>query len=100
MGVIGTVYICGIPHKVVEVDDVFDAGHFGQIEYKTATIKITKDLTPELKEQTLCHEIVHGILTHLGDEEKSQDEHFVQILASEIWRTFLVGDFIEIEKED
>lgn len=99
MGAIGTVYICGIPHKVVEVDDVFDAGcdHFGQIDYKTATIKINKDLTPELKEQTLCHEIIHGILTHLGDGEKSQDEHFVQILASEIWRTFLVGEFIYTE---
>ena len=84
----GTVYICGIPHKVVEVDDGFDAGNFGEIEYKTATIRINKDITPELKEQTLCHEIVHGILMHLGENELCQNEHFVQIMANEIMKTF------------
>ena len=85
-----TVYICGIPYKVIEIEDLFDVdcAHFGQIDYKTATIKINKDITPELKEQTLCHEIVHGILMHLGENELCQNEHFVQIMANEIMKTF------------
>ena len=38
--------------------------------------------------QTLCHEIVHGMLVHLGFQEMSADEQFVQSLAMAINQSF------------
>ena len=56
------VNICGLPHKVIEKEDNFDIDcHFGQIDYKKCEIKINKDMTEEVKKETICHEIVHGI---------------------------------------
>lgn len=100
---INKINICGIPHKVIEVDDVFDANgyHLGQIDYKDATIKIRKDMTEEMKAFTLMHEVVHGILTLIGEDEKSQDERFVQVLAMAIMGTFeLKEPYKEVETDD
>ena len=45
-----TVNICGIPHKVVEVQDGFDnREQFAKIEYLSATIKINGAITKEIK---------------------------------------------------
>lgn len=64
------VNICGLPHEVVEVEDKFNVDcHMGMIEYKDLVIKINKDMKPEAKAETLCHEMVHGILVHLGYQE-------------------------------
>ena len=82
------VNICGIPHTVIECEDYFDADtHFGQINYKSCEIRINKDMATEAKEETICHEMVHGILVHLGYNEQSQDEQFVQALANAMRRT-------------
>ena len=85
-----TVNICGIPHKVIECDDSFNANeiHFGQINYKDCTIRISKDMTVDMKNEALCHEMIHGILVHLGYNEQSNDEQFVQALASAINQGF------------
>lgn len=88
------VNICGIPYKVIECSDNFDADtHFGQIDYKMAEIHINKDMAEEIKEEAICHEIVHGMLVHLGYNEQSQDEQFVQALGNAIHQTF------ELKKE-
>lgn len=86
------VNICGIPHEVVEYDDIFNANaiHFGQINYKACKISISKDMTEEMKNEALCHEILHGILVHLGYGDQSNDEQFVQALASAINQGFVV----------
>ena len=84
-----TVNICGVPHKVVECEDKFDLDiHFGLIDYKNCEIRINKDLSEEAKKETLCHEMVHGILVHLGYNEQSQDEQFVQALGNAIYQGF------------
>lgn len=89
-----TVNICGIPYQVVEAEDCFDVdAHFGQIDYKHATIRINKDLTPEIKNETLCHEIMHGILVHLGYSEQSQDEQFIQALGNALNQGFVVKEY-------
>ena len=86
-----TVNICGIPHKVVECEDHFDIDlHFGEIKYAMGEIRINKSLIPEIKSEALCHEILHGILVHLGYNDQSQDEQFVQALASAINQTFSI----------
>jgi len=91
------VNICGIPHKVVECEDKFDVdAHFGQIDYKACEIRINKDMTEANKKETLCHEMVHGMLTHLGYTNYSNDEVFVQSLANAIYQGFE----IKIESEE
>lgn len=83
------VNICGIPHKVVECEDKFDTDcHFGQIDYKACEIRINKDISPASKKETLCHEMLHGMLVHLGYAEASQDEQFVQALGNAIYQSF------------
>jgi len=83
------VNICGIPHKVIECEDRFDVdAHFGQIDYKACEIRINKDITEASKKETICHEMVHGMLTHLGYIEYSQDEQLVQALGNAIYQGF------------
>lgn len=81
--------ICGVPHKIVECEDKFDTDlHFGLIDYKTCEIRINKDISDESKKETLCHEVLHGMLIHLGYAELSQDEQFVQGLGNAIYQGF------------
>lgn len=84
------VNICGIPHNIVYVNDEFNADtHFGQIDYGKAVIKISKDVSKEQQDEALCHEMLHGILIHIGKEELSQDEGFVQSLSNAIYQSFV-----------
>ena len=84
-----TVNICGLKHKIVECEDKFDIDlHFGQINYKTCEILVNKSLSEESKKETICHEMIHGILVHLGYNEQSQDEQFVQALGNAIYQGF------------
>lgn len=83
------VNICGVPHKVIEKKDSFDCDtHFGQINYKDLEIIINKNMPEEVKKETICHEMIHGILVHLGYNEQSQDEQFVQALGNAIYQGF------------
>ena len=85
------VNICGIPHKVVECEDSFDIDlHFGEIKYDKGEIRINKALTTEIKQEALCHEMLHGILVHLGYNEQSQDEQFIQAVGNAIYQGFSV----------
>lgn len=87
------VNICGIPHEVVEVEDKFNMDcHLGQIEYKDLLIKINKDMPTEAKKETLCHEMIHGILVHLGYTNLSDDEQFVQALGNAIYQGFEIKE--------
>lgn len=84
-----TVNICGLKHKVVECEDKFDTVcHMGMIAYKDLEIRINKDMPEESKKETICHEMLHGILVHLGYENYSNDEQFVQALANAIYQGF------------
>lgn len=83
------VNICGIPHTVIECEDYFDLDvHFGQIDFKACEIRVNKDMTKEAQEETIIHEMVHGMLVHLGYTEQSDDETFVQGLANAIYQGF------------
>lgn len=85
------VYITGIKYKIVEVEDQFDVDcHFGMIDFKKCVIKINKDMSDDMKIQTLCHEITHGMLVNLGYNDYSNDETFVQSLSSAIFQTFSI----------
>lgn len=93
------VNICGIPHKIILAKDNFNYDvHFGQIDYKKCEITVNEDLPPEAQEETICHEIVHGIFIHIGREDLSNDEQLVQSLANAINQSFDVR-FVD-EQED
>lgn len=84
-----TVNICGIPHQIIEKDYIEGNGCvLGEIEYRSCTISMRKDQTPEMYRQTLIHEMVHGMLVMIGRNELSEDETFVQTLALAISQTF------------
>ena len=87
------VNICGVTHRVVECEDKFDTDiHFGQIDHKNCEIRINRDITEESKKETLCHEMVRGMLIHLGYQEQSNDEQYVQALANAIYQGFDVKE--------
>lgn len=88
------VNICGVPHEVIEIDDKFDsdATHFGQIDHNKSLIYINKDSSEPQKKETLIHEIMHGILVHIGYTELANDEQFVQSLANAIYQGFEVKE--------
>ena len=82
------VSICGIPHEVIEREDVFDKEvvQFGQIDYRKAVITLNKNVSPEVKEESLWHEIMHGILVHLGYNEMSDNEQFIQAVSNGVYQ--------------
>ena len=84
-----TVNICGIKYDVIECEDAFDVDkHFGMIDYMQATIKVNKSMCDQIKREAIAHEMVHGILVHLGYNDQSQDEQFVQALGNAILQGF------------
>lgn len=96
------VNICGILHEVVECEDSFtaDSTHFGEIDYKGCRIRINMDMSEEAKEETLIHEMVHGMLVHLGYSEQSEDETFVQGLANAIYQGFEIKEWSDGNEKD
>lgn len=95
------VNICGIPYTVREVSHPFVTGetHLGEIDYMSCEILINESLPGDLKREVLCHEIVHGILHHLGYEEEN-DEKMVQQLGNAINQTFFVKDMGPHERKE
>ena len=82
--------ICGIPHKVIYCNDEFNTDtHYGQIDYGKAVIKISENVSNEQQDEALCHEVLHGILSHIGKSELSQDEEFVSVLSNAIYQSFI-----------
>lgn len=87
------VNICGIEHEVKEYTDHFNGDlHLGQIDYGECVIKINADANEQMKQEAICHEMTHGILMHLGYDDLSNDEHFVQALGNAIYQGFTVKE--------
>lgn len=83
--------ICGIPHTVEYCDDKFDLDlHLGDIRYGEAKIRINRNASASIQNEALCHEIVHGILVHIGRQDLNE-EQFVQSLANAISQSFIVN---------
>lgn len=94
------VNICGIPHRIVECEDNFNVDlHFGQIDYKACEIRINKNMTDANKKETVCHEMVHGILVHLGYNDLVGNEQLVQALGNAIYQSFTIKAEREVEDE-
>jgi len=87
--------ICGIPYKVkhkkVIQEEEPGIGE-GLIIYSKQEIQLRKGLGKEIEQETLTHEIIHGILTHMGRQSLSNDEEFVQGLANAVYQTFKIKE--------
>ena len=80
-----TVNICGIPHKIrykhtIAEDD--EGVVNGLIELSKCKITLKKGMTKKFEKETLIHEMIHGVLHHIGRYELAEDEEFVQGLAN------------------
>lgn len=81
--------IMGVTYEVKEVDEVSNTENLsGLIDYRTCEILLDKNIAQEVKEHTLVHEIVHGVLSSLGMYDLNNDESAVQSIASALYCTF------------
>ena len=97
----GKVTICGVPHTIDIVDDKFGNNDLlGQIEYAPAIIRLNSNMSDEMFTVTCIHEVVHGILIHLGYNQLSDDEVFVSSLAQAIAGTVKFKEEMPWEKTE
>lgn len=83
--------ICGIEHEIIEKENIFDNDlHMGQINYGECKIIINKDMPEQLKQATICHEVLHGMLVHIGRGDLAVDEQFVTALGTAINQSFKI----------
>ena len=85
------VTICGVPHKIKYCEDSFNVDtHFGQIDYLKCEIKVNNALEGAALEETLTHEIMHGIFVHIGRNDLAQNEELVQALSNAVFQSFAI----------
>jgi hypothetical protein len=63
--------LAGIRWTVEESTHISDMGH---CDSETATIRLRKDLSPQVKASTFCHELQHAIRYTLGKDEHDEVE--------------------------
>ena len=74
--------LCGIPYDVRFVEDGFNLEtQFGEIKFLEGVIRINNKISAELKEQTIWHEALHGILELIGRGDLSEDEVLISNMA-------------------
>lgn len=78
------VQIGPLRYKVVEVDELASMGGagalYGDINYGKCRIRIASDSSAQIKQVTLIHEILHGILNNAAYPE-AHDEQVIDALA-------------------
>ena len=88
-----TINILGVVFTVKEVDCVNKTDpRKGEIDYLTNEIRIDRNMPPSSKNQTLMHEILHGMFDLLGLEELRDDETKVQVMATALHQIFRAQD--------
>lgn len=81
------VEILGVNYEIKEVDIIDENPNIlGQIVYQKQEIQIKKSLLKDMKNSTIIHEIVHGILFHSGKQELNEKEDLVESLSSSIYQ--------------
>lgn len=63
--------LAGIRWSVEETDVISEMGHCSA---ETATIRLRKDLSAQVKGATFCHELQHAIRYTLGKDEHDEVE--------------------------
>jgi len=86
------VEILGVNYEIKELDIVDENPNvLGQIIYQKQEIQIKKSLLKDMKNSTIIHEIVHGILFHSGKQELNEKEDLVESLSSSIYQVLKIN---------
>lgn len=81
------VEILGVNYEIKELDIVDENPDvLGQIIYQKQLIEIKKSLPRDMKNTTILHEIVHGILFHSGKQELNKNEDLIESLSNSIYQ--------------
>ena len=81
------VEILGVNYEIKELEIIDENPNvLGQIIYQKQEIQIKKSLLKDMKNSTIIHEIVHGILFHSGKQELNEKEDLVESLSSSIYQ--------------
>jgi hypothetical protein len=59
---------------------------------ETKTVDVYFDLTDEMLVETFFHEVIHIILSAVGQNELSENEMFVNIVAKAVLEVYLTSD--------
>ena len=79
--------VCGVPFNLREVESNGRGdGSMGRSDIKMAEITLNKEMPAAVKDQTLIHEWLHGVLETNGLPEQSGNETLVCVLAAELYR--------------
>ena len=79
--------VCGIPFELKEIEsNGRDDGAMGRCDAKMGVISINKEQPVAIKECTLIHEWLHGVLDNNGLPEQSGNETLICVLAAELYR--------------
>ena len=95
-----TVNICGIPHEIRYKHTIAEEDEGvvnGLIELSKCRITLKKGMTKEFEAETLFHEMIHGVLHHIGRYELAEDEEFVQGLANGLANS---NFYVKVSEED
>jgi Zn-dependent peptidase ImmA (M78 family) len=80
--------IAGLDYDIKEVPVIDKDNHLlGQIDYVGQVILIDSEQTEQRKEQTLFHEILHGVLEQTGLSELNEDDRKVQSISVALHQT-------------
>ena len=85
-------------YKVALANEALNSGEtlYGQIDYDRQTITLRQSNTEEQNEETLIHEVLHGISDMYGME---MTEEFVAKLSNAVY-TFLKDNNLSLSKEE
>lgn len=87
--------IGGLYYEILEVEDLEheerNPGLMGCIDYHQLTIKLEKNLHKKVQDQTLIHEITHGIFAESGYEVHEEEQ--VNRIAKTLYQVLMDNDF-------
>lgn len=83
----GLLKILNYTFKVIEVNEISHGStEIGQIDHLDQTIRIKKGLSPERKQVTIIHEVLHSIFEQLGYDELHDNEQLINSLSMALSR--------------
>lgn len=97
------VKIGGIEYSVEEKEVVIingNSNYSGKIDYHQATIEILKDYPEQRKEETLIHEILHGVFYESGCELEDEKEEEIVSKASRVLYQVLKDNIFQFGKDE
>ena len=81
------VEILGVNYEIKELDIIDENPNvLGQIIYQKQQIEIKKSLKKDMKNTTIIHEMIHGILFHSGKQELNKNEDLIESLSNSIYQ--------------